>query len=139
MTARERLFADPLSHFPLQSLLLALFKSSYTHRWLLLSLAWSVLAKVLELKDNEVSALTGNVVVGHALKHLFALGYQNSEQRDDLNGIVNAPSSIAVKSSTSRESNSQATLKFQNPFSDIKSFFENEMHTDLPKLNVKIA
>jgi hypothetical protein len=52
-----------------------LFRSRYTHRWLLLAaLALYALAKVLEAHDQEVFACTRNLVSGHTLKHLLAAG-----------------------------------------------------------------
>ena len=53
--------------------MLFLFRIPYTKGYLLmLALAWYVLAKVMELLDAEIFALTGELVSGHTLKHLCA-------------------------------------------------------------------
>jgi uncharacterized membrane protein YhaH (DUF805 family) len=52
---------------------LLLFDSPYTHRWLLpLALAIYVIAKLAEHYDREVFEMTGEIVSGHSLKHLLA-------------------------------------------------------------------
>jgi hypothetical protein len=54
-------------------LLIVLFRSGYTRRSLLLAaLVWHALARVAELYDREIFALTGNQVSGHSLKHILA-------------------------------------------------------------------
>jgi len=61
--------------FPLLTipLVMWLFKSRYTHQWLLLvALSWYVLAKVFEVTDRVIFAMTQGLVGGHALKHLLA-------------------------------------------------------------------
>ncbi len=53
--------------------LLSLKKSSYTHRhYLLYGLFCYVLAKLFELNDQNVFDLTGRLISGHTIKHLFA-------------------------------------------------------------------
>lgn len=53
--------------------LMLLFRSQYSHPWLLLmALAFYMLAKLLEIYDREVFALTQNLISGHSLKHLAA-------------------------------------------------------------------
>lgn len=60
----------PLLIIPLA---LLLFPARYTHRfYLLYGLALYLLAKVAELYDQELYALTQATVSGHSLKHLFA-------------------------------------------------------------------
>jgi hypothetical protein len=56
--------------------LLTLFRSRYTHAWLLLvALAFYGFAKIAETYDGEVFAATGQLFSGHTLKHgLAALG-----------------------------------------------------------------
>jgi hypothetical protein len=50
-----------------------LFRSIYTHQWLLLvALVWYVLAKVAELNDLAIFNGTQGLVSGHAIKHLLA-------------------------------------------------------------------
>lgn len=52
---------------------LLLFRVTYTHRWLLIAaLTAYLLAKVFEVYDRQVYSLTGQLLGGHALKHLFA-------------------------------------------------------------------
>jgi len=54
-------------------LLIVLFRSGYTRRSLLLAaLVWHALARVAELYDREIYALTGNQFSGHSLKHVLA-------------------------------------------------------------------
>ncbi len=54
-------------------LLMWLFKSTYTHNWLILiALGWYLLAKVAEFYDSPILETTAGVVSGHTLKHLFA-------------------------------------------------------------------
>jgi hypothetical protein len=54
-------------------LLIVLFRSGYTRRWLLLAaLVWHALARVAELYDREFFAHTGNQFSGHSLKHILA-------------------------------------------------------------------
>lgn len=53
--------------------LLALFPSQYSHRYMLLiTLACYLLAKLFEVSDRQVFAMSHGVVAGHALKHLCA-------------------------------------------------------------------
>jgi len=53
--------------------LLALFSPKYTHRtYLLYGLGFYVLAKVAEIYDQELLALTSNFVSGHSAKHVLA-------------------------------------------------------------------
>jgi len=60
----------PLLMLPL---LLALFPSQYSHRYMLLiALGCYLLAKVFELSDREVFAILHGRVAGHAIKHLWA-------------------------------------------------------------------
>lgn len=50
-----------------------LFRSSYSHQWLLLvALGWYVLAKVAELNDSAIFSGTQEIVSGHSIKHLLA-------------------------------------------------------------------
>lgn len=61
--------------FPLLTLpfVIALFRSRYTHQWLLLSaLVWYALAKGAEMYDKAVFQITGEVVSGHTVKHFLA-------------------------------------------------------------------
>jgi hypothetical protein len=52
---------------------LALFPPRYTHRaYLLYGLAFYVLAKIAEIFDQELFALTSHSVSGHSVKHLLA-------------------------------------------------------------------
>src|SRR5713101_2108557 len=54
-------------------LIIVLFRAGYTRRWLLLAaLGWHALAKVSELYDREIFALTGNLFSGHSFKHILA-------------------------------------------------------------------
>ena len=54
---------------------LAAFPARYTHRSdLLYGLGLYILAKVAEVWDREIFALTANVMSGHTLKHLLAAG-----------------------------------------------------------------
>ena len=54
---------------------LAVFPARYTHRAdFLYALGLYVLAKLAELWDREIYALTGNLFSGHTLKHLLAAG-----------------------------------------------------------------
>jgi len=54
-------------------LVLAMFPARYTHRWLLLSgLGLYALAKLTEIADQDIFALTAHAVSGHTLKHLLA-------------------------------------------------------------------
>ena len=53
--------------------LMLLFRSPYSHQWLLgVALAGYGLAKVCEAYDHQIFGLTGNLVAGHALKHVLA-------------------------------------------------------------------
>ena len=53
--------------------LLALFRSRYTHQgWLIVALGFYLLAKVFEAGDRRIFGFTGGVVGGHAIKHLLA-------------------------------------------------------------------
>ena len=53
--------------------LLALFPSQYSHRYMLLvALACYLLAKLFEVCDREVFAILHGRVSGHAIKHLWA-------------------------------------------------------------------
>lgn len=50
-----------------------LFRSGYSHQWLLLvALGWYVLAKVTELYDLVIFRNTQELVSGHSIKHLLA-------------------------------------------------------------------
>ena len=52
---------------------MALFRSRYSHQWFLLpALGCYVLAKVFEVSDHEIFAVTHHAFAGHAIKHLFA-------------------------------------------------------------------
>jgi hypothetical protein len=52
---------------------MALFRSRYTHQWVLLAaVAVYALAKIAEAFDGEILALTRHLVSGHTLKHLIA-------------------------------------------------------------------
>jgi len=54
-------------------LLMLMFKSTYTHSWLiLLALGWYVFAKVAEYYDGSILHATASIVSGHTLKHVFA-------------------------------------------------------------------
>jgi ceramidase len=54
---------------------LAVFPARYTHRaYFLYALGLYVLAKLAEIWDREIYALTGNLFSGHTLKHLLAAG-----------------------------------------------------------------
>jgi hypothetical protein len=63
----------PLMTIPV---VLALFRSGFSHRWLLLgALGCYVLAKICEMGDRVVFAWTQGLISGHSLKHLLsALG-----------------------------------------------------------------
>ena len=62
--------AAPLLTLPLA---LLLFRSFYDKRGLLIAaLAGYLLAKVFEVYDRQVYSLTGEILSGHTLKHLFA-------------------------------------------------------------------
>ncbi len=62
--------AIPLITVPV---LLWLFNSNYTHRrYLVYALACYALAKVVEFTDEAVLGLTGDLIGGHAAKHLLA-------------------------------------------------------------------
>lgn len=53
--------------------LLALFQSRYSYRWLLLlAFGCYLLAKVFEAFDREIFAASKSLVGGHAIKHLWA-------------------------------------------------------------------
>lgn len=53
--------------------LMLLYRPRYSHQWLLLAgFSLYALAKVAELLDREVFALTGSLVSGHSVKHLLA-------------------------------------------------------------------
>jgi hypothetical protein len=53
--------------------LLALFSSKYTHRvYLLYGVGSYVLAKIAEIYDQELFALTSNFISGHSVKHILA-------------------------------------------------------------------
>lgn len=53
--------------------LLALYPGRYTHRWLIfVALGGYLLAKVLEMFDAPIFALTHQLIAGHAPKHLAA-------------------------------------------------------------------
>lgn len=54
-------------------LLMLMFKSTYTHNWLILvALGWYVLAKLAEHYDSSILDATAGIVSGHTTKHLFA-------------------------------------------------------------------
>lgn len=54
-------------------LVIAMFPGRYTHRrYLLYGLGCYLLAKLAELWDREIFALTANALSGHSLKHLLA-------------------------------------------------------------------
>jgi hypothetical protein len=54
---------------------MALYRARFSHRWLLLvALGLYVAAKLAELFDRELYALSGSVLGGHAAKHLLAAG-----------------------------------------------------------------
>jgi MFS transporter, MHS family, proline/betaine transporter len=56
-------------------LVLAMFPARYTHRrYLLYGLGLYVLAKLAEIADRDIFALTTEAVSGHTLKHLLAAG-----------------------------------------------------------------
>ena len=60
----------PLVTIPL---VVAMFPGRYTHRrYLLYGLGCYLLAKLAELWDREIFALTANALSGHSLKHLLA-------------------------------------------------------------------
>lgn len=53
--------------------MLALFTPRYSHQWLLVfALACYMMAKLTEAYDRRIFELTGELVGGHAIKHLFA-------------------------------------------------------------------
>lgn len=53
--------------------MIILFRSSYTHQWLLLiALLWYVLAKLAEFYDNQIFFSASGLVSGHTIKHLMA-------------------------------------------------------------------
>lgn len=61
--------------FPLLTIpaVMLLFRARHTHGWLLLvALAWYLGAKVTEHFDDEIFALAGGIVGGHAIKHVLA-------------------------------------------------------------------
>jgi hypothetical protein len=50
-----------------------LYPAKFTHRvYLLYGLAWYAFAKIAELYDREIFALTSHALSGHAIKHLLA-------------------------------------------------------------------
>lgn len=52
---------------------LAMYRATYTHRiYLLYALGFYVCAKLAEVWDHQIFALTSNAVSGHTLKHLLA-------------------------------------------------------------------
>ena len=52
---------------------LAMYPARYTHRaYLLYALGFYVCAKLAEVWDHQIFALTSNVISGHTLKHLLA-------------------------------------------------------------------
>jgi hypothetical protein len=52
---------------------LALFRSGYSHQWLLLvALGWYALAKLTESHDLAIFRSTYDFISGHSLKHLLA-------------------------------------------------------------------
>ncbi len=54
-------------------LVLAMYRGTYTHRFhLLYALGFYVCAKLTEIWDHQIFALTSNTVSGHTLKHLLA-------------------------------------------------------------------
>ncbi|HEV8096367.1 MAG TPA: ceramidase domain-containing protein [Burkholderiales bacterium] len=54
-------------------LVLAMYRGRYTHRaYLLYALGFYVCAKLTEVWDHQIFALTSNVISGHTLKHLLA-------------------------------------------------------------------
>ncbi len=54
-------------------MLLLLFKSSYTHSWMLvIALGWYALAKLAEALDGSILNATAGIVSGHTMKHLLA-------------------------------------------------------------------
>jgi len=54
-------------------LVLAMYRGRYTHRaYLLYALGFYVCAKLAEVWDRQIFALTSNVISGHTLKHLLA-------------------------------------------------------------------
>jgi hypothetical protein len=55
------------------AVLLALFPSQYSHRYMLLiALACYLLAKLFEVSDREVFGILHGRMGGHAIKHLWA-------------------------------------------------------------------
>lgn len=57
------------------TLVMALFRGRYSHRYLLLAaLGGYALAKLAEMYDAEIFLATGEVVSGHTVKHLLAAG-----------------------------------------------------------------
>ncbi len=62
--------AVPLLTIPV---VMASFQAKYSHRWLLLvALGWYVFAKLAEVYDRDVFALSRGITGGHALKHVLA-------------------------------------------------------------------
>lgn len=62
----------PLLSIPV---LMLLFRSRYSHQWLLpVALGWYLLAKVAEANDLVIFQLSGELLSGHSLKHLLAAG-----------------------------------------------------------------
>ena len=56
-------------------LVLLLFKGGYTHRaYYFYAFLLYIIAKLFEALDREVYDITGNLISGHTLKHLFAAG-----------------------------------------------------------------
>ena len=56
-------------------LVLAMYRGTYTHRaYLLYALGLYVCAKIAEVWDRQIFALTSNAISGHTLKHLLAAG-----------------------------------------------------------------
>ncbi len=54
-------------------LILLLYKSQYTHRYYLIyGLAFYALAKIFELNDSRIFALSDGLISGHTVKHLLA-------------------------------------------------------------------
>jgi hypothetical protein len=54
-------------------LILLLFRSRYSHQWLLgCALIWYILAKIAEIYDVAIFRFTRETVSGHTLKHLLA-------------------------------------------------------------------
>lgn len=54
-------------------ILVFLFKSSYSHQWMLLvALSWYILAKIAETYDSTIFYATSEIISGHTIKHFLA-------------------------------------------------------------------